>query len=126
MITFKHTGDFKMTTRFFSRMTGGQYLLNAIKKYGQIGCDALAAATPVDTGLTAESWEFAIEVGQGSVSLIWSNTNENKSLNIVYLLVYGHGTGTGGWVQGRDFITPAIEPVMDQIVEAVWREVKSA
>jgi len=126
MIKFKHTGDFKVTTKFLNKMSDGRYLLNTINKYGQQGVDALAAATPVRTGLTANSWGFKIEVNSRSVSLIWTNSSNNKTVNIVYLLVYGHGTGTGGWVEGHDFITPAIEPIMNEIVDAVWKEVKSA
>lgn len=125
-IKFSHKGDFKKTTKFLTYMSKGDYLKNALQQYGQMGVEALAAATPVDTGVTAASWAFKIEVGKGSLSLIWTNSSNNKSISIVYLLVYGHGTGTGGWVEGRDFITPAIQPIMDGLVDKIWREVKSA
>lgn len=125
-IKFSHKGDFKKTTKFLTYMSKGDYLKNALQQYGQMGVEALAAATPVDTGVTAASWAFKIEVGKGSLSLIWTNSSNNKSISIVYLLVYGHGTGTGGWVEGRDFITPSIQPIMDGLVDKIWREVKSA
>ena len=125
-IKFSHKGDFKKTTKFLTYMSKGDYLKNALQQYGQMGVEALAAATPVDTGVTAASWAFKIEVRKGSLSLIWTNSSNNKSISIVYLLVYGHGTGTGGWVEGRDFITPAIQPIMDGLVDKIWREVKSA
>lgn len=126
VVTFKHSGDFKKTTKFLSFVSKGDYIKKVIMQYGQKGVEALASATPVDTGVTAVSWSFECEVNGGTVSLIWKNSSENKSISIVYLLVNGHGTGTGGWVEGRDFITPAIEPIMNEIVEKVWEEVKSA
>ena len=129
-VSLKQTGDFKKTTQFLNFISKGNYLKKTLERYGKMGVDALASATPVDTGLTASSWGFEIEVSGGSVSLIWTNDRENEKgrykVNIVYLLVNGHGTGTGGWVEGRDFITPAIEPVMKEIIEKVWEEVKSA
>ena len=126
VVTFKHSGDFNKTTKFLNFISKSDYIKKVIMQYGQKGVEALASATPVDTGLTAASWGFECEINGGSVSLVWTNTSENKSISIVYLLVNGHGTGTGGWVEGRDFITPAIEPVMNEIVEKVWKEVKSA
>lgn len=126
VVTFKHSGDFNKTTKFLNFVSKSDYIKKIIMQYGQRGVEALASATPVKTGLTAASWGFECEVNGGNVSLIWTNTSENKSISIVYLLVNGHGTGTGGWVEGRDFITPAIEPIMNEIVEKVWREVKSA
>lgn len=126
VVNFKHSGDFNKTTKFLNFVSKGDYLKNALQKYGQMGVEALASATPVDTGITAASWSYEIEVTGGTVAINWKNSSNNKSISIVYLLVNGHGTGTGGWVEGRDFITPAIEPVMNEIIDQVWKEVKSA
>ena len=126
IVEFKHHGDFKNTTKFLTFISKGEWLKNILTKYGNKGVEALAAATPVDSGLTAASWGFQIGVRDDGISLNWTNSNENKSISIVYLLVNGHGTGTGGWVEGRDFITPAIQPIMDEIVEKIWKEVESA
>lgn len=126
LVKFSHKGDFNRTTKFLNFVSKGDYLKKTLERYGQMGVDALAAATPVDTGVTAASWAFKVEVGNGDVTLVWTNSSNNKSISIVYLLVNGHGTGTGGWVEGRDFISPAILPVMDAIVDKIWKEVKSA
>ena len=84
---------------------------------------ALASATPVETGETANSWHYEVERGGGGARLVFTNTHINKGVNIAIILQYGHGTGTGGWVEGRDYINPAIQPVFDKIVESLWREV---
>ena len=88
-----------------------------------MGVDALAAATPVDTGKTAASWTYEIEKKNGSYSIVWLNTNVNKYVNIALILQYGHGTRNGGYVKGRDYINPAIQPIFDKIAEDAWREV---
>ena len=124
-ITFTHRGNFKNTGRFLSRMSKGD-IYNALDAYAQIGVEALASATPVDTGLTASSWGYEIEQSRGSHSIIWTNTHNITGTPVVIWLQFGHGTGTGGYVQGRDFINPAIQPVFDQIAEKVWQEVTSA
>ena len=85
--------------------------------------DALRAATPVDTGLTSESWYYEIQNGRDSVSLVFHNSNVNKGVPIALILQFGHGTGTGGWVQGRDYINPAIQPILDDLAEKAWLEV---
>ena len=84
---------------------------------------ALASATPVESGQTASSWYYEIEQSAGSTTIRFNNSNINKGVPIAIILQYGHGTGTGGWVQGRDYINPAIQPVFDRIVQEVWREV---
>lgn len=126
VVSFTHKGDFKKTTKFLAFVSRGNWLKQCLMKYGQKGVDVLSEATPVDTGITANSWSYSIEVDGGSLGISWNNTSNNKSISIVYLLVNGHGTGTGGWVEGRDFVTPSIQPVMDQIVNDLWEEVKSA
>ena len=125
MITFKHRGDFKKTERFLNAMTGRSYL-NALEKYGQIGVEALAAATPVDSGKTAQSWTYEIERTPEKTTIAWLNTNVNDGVNIAVILQYGHGTGTGGYVQGRDYINPAMRPIFDNIATQAWKEVTMA
>ena len=125
MLKIKQRGDFSKTKRFFNKMLGRQYL-NSLEKYGQAGVDALRSATPVDSGVTADSWTFEIERTETKTSLSWLNTNRNDGVNIAIILQYGHGTGTGGYVQGLDYINPAIKPIFDQIGDAVWKEVTNA
>ena len=125
MITFRQHGDFSKTTKFFERA------LNVIKlgeldKYGRMGVQALAEATPKDTGKTASSWKYEIVRSGGSATIQWYNTNENKGVNIAVILQYGHGTRNGGYVKGRDYINPAIRPVFDEIADSAWKEITLA
>lgn len=122
MISFKHRGNFNHIERFFNRVQGKGYL-NILDKYGQMGVDALAAATPVETGKTAASWSYEIEHSSDRTTISWLNTNVNKNVNIAVILQYGHGTGTGGYVQGRDYINPAMRPIFDSIAQEAWEEV---
>lgn len=123
MISFRSKGDFSKATRYFEQLSKISNLEQVLSKYGQMGVSALASATPTDTGLTASSWYYEIEHQNGGVSLSFKNSNINKGVNIAVILQYGHGTGTGGWVVGRDYINPAIQPVFDKIAEDAWREV---
>lgn len=122
MIRFKHSGDFKHTEAFFKNATR-QSPESILQKYGQAGVDALAAATPKDTGATAASWSYEIVATRSGYSIYWSNSNENRGVNIALILQYGHGTGTGGYVKGIDYINPAIRPIFDEIANAAWKEV---
>ena len=124
MITFNQKGDFSNIEKSLSKMKQGarQEILD---KYGRIGVDALSAATPVASGLTAASWYYEIQNGSSGSSITFLNSNLNKGVNIALILQYGHGTGTGGWVQGRDYINPAIKPVFDQLADEVWKEVSN-
>lgn len=122
MISFVHKGNFKNTEKFFDRIMHRSYK-DILASYGERGVKALAAATPKDTGRTADSWTYSIEEGKGTVSIVWSNTNVNKGLNIAVLLQYGHGTRNGGYVQGRDYINPALQPLFDEIANKAWEEV---
>lgn len=122
MISFVHKGNFKNTEKFFDRIMHRSYK-DILASYGERGVKALAAATPKDTGKTADSWTYSIEEGKGTVSIVWSNTNVNKGLNIAVLLQYGHGTRNGGYVQGRDYINPALQPLFDEIANKAWEEV---
>lgn len=122
MITITQKGDWKKTERYLTRLTEVQ-LSAILHKYGQVGVDALAVATPLDTGLTATSWYYEIIQRKGYSSIRWHNSNVVAGRPIAILLQYGHGTGTGGYVQGRDYIMPAIRPIFDQIADDAWKEV---
>lgn len=122
MITFRQKGDFSKLTRYLERVKESVKLGN-LDKYGREGVAALASATPIESGKTASSWYYKIENSNGSATISFYNSNANKGVPIAIILQYGHGTGTGGWVQGRDYINPAIQPVFDRIAEEAWREV---
>lgn len=124
LATFTHRGNFNKIEKFLNKVSNRSYL-NVLDRYGQMGVEALAASTPIDSGETAKSWTYEIERGRGTTTISWLNTNENKGVNIAVILQYGHGTGTGGYVQGRDYINPAMRPVFDKIAEEAWREVTS-
>ena len=125
MIRFTHRGNFNHVEKFLNRVSGQEYL-NVLDACGQMGVEALRAATPVDSGKTASSWTYEIEHGADTTGIHWLNTNENKGVNIAIILQYGHGTGTGGYVQGRDYINPAMKPVFDTIADEVWKVVTSS
>lgn len=122
MITIRHKGDFSKLDRYFERVKEAAKL-GVLDKYGREGVAALASATPVDSGLTASSWYYEIERSNGRVSITFNNSNVNKGVPIAIILQLGHGTGTGGWVQGRDYINPAIQPIFDRIADDAWKEV---
>lgn len=122
MVTLTSTGDFSKLTGFFNRCLEAVNL-GILDKYGRIGVEALAAATPVDTGRTAQSWEYKIKHTDTGASLEFWNYNINDGVPIALILQYGHGTGTGGWVDGRDYINPALRPVFDGILNDVWKEI---
>lgn len=122
MISFKQTGDFRKTEKFFEKAKRMEFYKH-LDKYAQLGVQALAEATPIDSGETAASWSYELEVNNKSASITWINSNTNKGENIAILIQYGHGTGTGGYVQGRDYINPAMRDVFDKIIEGIWKEV---
>ena len=122
MISFRHKGDFSKFTRFMERAKESVHL-GDLDKYGREGVAALASATPVDSGLTAKSWSYKIERTKGSTTISFYNSNIQNGVPIAVILQYGHGTRNGGWVQGRDYINPAIRPVFDKIANDAWREV---
>lgn len=124
MITFESKGNFEKTRGFLNKIKNRkQYQI--LEKYGQMGVDALSAATPVRSGLTASSWQYNIEQSKTGATISFSNTNVNEGVNIAIILQYGHGTGWGGYVQGIDYINPAIAPVFQQMADEVWKEVTS-
>ena len=122
MITFRQKGDFSKLTRFLEKAKE-VVRLGDLDKYGREGVAALASATPVDTGLTASSWRYEIQHGNDSVSITFYNDNIQNGVPIAIILQYGHGTRNGGYVQGRDYINPAIKPIFDKITEDAWKEV---
>lgn len=121
MISISHKGDFKKTNSFLEYLRDKR-MYDKLDKYAQEGVEALAAATPVDSGRTADSWTYEIERSDTRITIRWLNTNVNKGVPIAIILQYGHGTGTGGYVEGRDYINPALRPVFDDISENVWKE----
>lgn len=122
MITFRHKGDFSNLTRYLEK-TKNPIPNRILEMYGREGVTALASATPVDSGQTANSWDYQIVRSKGGVSIQFFNTNIQNGVPIAIILQYGHGTGTGGWVQGRDYINPAIQPIFDKLANEAWREV---
>lgn len=124
MIRIKQRGNFNNTERFFKRAQKMDFFRN-LEKYAREGVTALASATPVDSGETAASWDYEIQKGNGKVSIYWTNSNINDGVPIAVILQYGHGTNGGGYVQGRDYINPAIRPIFDKIAENAWKEVTS-
>ena len=123
MISFRQQqSSFSKLTRYLEGLKE-TVKLGDLDRYGREGVAALASATPVDSGLTASSWYYEIEHSNGSVKLVFKNSNIQNGVPIAIILQYGHGTGTGGWVEGRDYINPAIQPIFDKIVEEAWREV---
>ena len=125
MITIRQKGDFKLTTAFFKRMKEKPYL-KVLNKFGEEGVRALSSATPKDSGLTSMSWSYRIEHDKNSTRIVWTNSNVVKGAPIAILLQYGHGTRNGGYVQGRDYINPALRPIFDKIANDAWKEVTRA
>lgn len=122
MIRFTHKGDFSKTTKFLSRAKNS-VRFSDLEKYAKKGVEALASATPIDSGKTASSWGYEISNEKGLISIAFTNSNIQDNVPIAIIIQYGHGTGTGGWVEGRDYINPAIQPIFDEIVNDLWREV---
>ena len=125
MISFRQKGDFSKLSRYIEKAREAAKV-GILDKYGREGVAALASATPVKTGKTASSWVYEIKRQNGSVSIVFKNTNIVNGVPIAIILQYGHGTGTGGWVEGRDYINPAIQPIFDEIANKAWREVTKA
>lgn len=122
MINIRQKGDFKNLSSFLEK-TKEKLNLGLLDKYGREGVAALQAATPKDTGKTSESWYYKIERKNGSVSLTFHNSNQNKGVPIAIILQYGHATRNGGYVEGVDYINPALRPIFDKIAEEAWKEV---
>lgn len=123
MITIRQRGDFKNLTSFLERSKEA-FNLGILDKYGRQGVAALKASTPKDTGKTADSWYYRINRNNGTVSLSFHNSNMNKGVPIAIILQYGHATGNGGYVEGVDYINPALQPVFQKLADEAWKEVK--
>lgn len=123
MITIESKGDFSKTFKFLDKLTKQDLQMKVLEKYGQQGVAALAAATPVDTGLTASSWSYDIKRTKDQITISWNNSNIHRGVNIAIILQYGHATRNGGFVAGRDYINPAIRPIFDKMSSEAWEEV---
>jgi hypothetical protein len=126
VITYTLGGSTQRTRDFLTKMQSPEQLYSDLATIAQRGVVALQLATPKDTGLTAASWSYEIEIQGPKVTISWLNTNKNGEAHVAVLLQYGHGTGTGGYVAGRDYINPALQPVFDDIADSVWKKVTSA
>lgn len=122
MISFRQKGDFSKVTRYLEKAKN-TFSVSNLDRYGREGVAALASATPVETGLTAKSWYYEIKKTNGLITITFFNSNVQKGVPIAVILQYGHGTRNGGWVQGRDYINPAIQPIFDRIAKDAWEEV---
>lgn len=122
LIKFRHKGGFKNVEKFFKRVGSGNYE-SGIEHYAQMGVDALKAATPTQSGETASSWFYTITREEGHLTIEWDNSNVNDHVNIALILQLGHGTGTGGYFSGVDYINPALKPIFDEIATQIWKEV---
>lgn len=122
MITFRQKGDFSRLSRFLERAKETVHM-GDLDRYGREGVAALASATPVDSGLTASSWYYEIVRTKDGATISFKNSNINKGVPIAIILQYGHATRNGGWVEGRDYINPAIQPIFDRLANDAWKEV---
>lgn len=125
MITIRQKGDFSKLTKYLNKVSKAADIRN-LDKYGQRGVAALSSATPKDTGLTASSWSYEVVQSKQSISIEFHNTNIQNGIPIAIILQYGHATKNGGWIEGRDYINPAIQPIFDEIVAEAWKEVTKA
>jgi hypothetical protein len=126
MIRVKHRGDLNKTLKFLKHISKHSYM-HILQKYGEEGARALAEATPKDSGLTAASWGYEITQSKNGLKITWTNSHMGDGwFPVALMLQYGHGTGTGGWIEGRDYINPAVRPIFDKMADAVWREVTNA
>ena len=123
MIRFKQHGDFKKTRMFFDRCRDVVGASSIYDKYGQMGVDALRAATPKDTGKTSESWDYKVTKLPAGVQIVWTNSNRVNGVPIAIILEYGHATRNGGYVQGIDYINPALTPIFNELADKLWKEV---
>lgn len=121
-IIIKHRGSFKNTERLFQKMSKFE-IFSILDKYGRMGVDALSSATPINSGKTSSSWDYLVEKTDSGYEIVWTNNNVNDGVNIALILQTGHGTGTGGYVKGIDYINPVLKPIFDSLAEEAWQEV---
>lgn len=124
-ISISTSGSFAKTEAFLKKMSNLD-ISGILRSAGQQGVNALASATPTDSGLAASSWDFQVSGGKGGATITWTNTDVESGFPVAIMLQFGYGTGTGGYVAGRDYINPAMKPVFDQIADKVWKVVTSA
>jgi hypothetical protein len=122
MIQVTSVGNFNKTLSYLDFLKSGKVFAD-FSRYGRIGVNALSGATPVESGETANAWTYEVEHSRERHAIYWYNNHVEDGVNIAVIIQYGHGTGTGGYVQGRDYINPAIRPIFDQILNDVWRQV---
>lgn len=122
MISLKSKGDFKKTEKFLKKSLGRDWM-SVLDKFGQKGVDALRANTPIDSGETKNSWSYEIIQNGSRISIYWKNSNINQGVNIAVILQYGHGTRTGGWVEGKDYINPALKLIFDELADSAWKAI---
>jgi hypothetical protein len=122
IIKIKHSGSFKKVERLLDKAPAIKYKI-ILDKYGQMGVNALASATPVDSGLTADSWDYKVSMNKGSSTITWINKNTKTGIPVAILLQYGHGTRNGGYVQGHDYINPALRHIFNQFADEAWKEI---
>ena len=122
-ISFRHKGDFSKLDKYLNEVRKAVRKDTIFDKYGRAGVAALSSATPVETGLAAQSWYYEVEQSSSSVRIVFYNSDVENGFPVAIMLQYGHGTGTGGWVEGRDYVNPAIQPIFDKIAEDAWKEV---
>lgn len=124
MIRIRHKGSFQKTKKFLNHAANPN-IQTILERYAKMGVDALSSATPIDSGLTAQSWDYEIRTLKNGFEVVWTNSNVVDGASIALLLQYGHATGNGGYVEGRDYINPALRPVFDQLADNAWKEVTS-
>ena len=124
IISFKTKGDYKKTYKMFHTIIERHYI-RKLRRFGEVGVNALASATPKDSGETAKSWSYEIQETSGRLGIYWKNNNFNDGVNIAVILQYGHGTNNGGYVEGIDYINPAIRPIFQRMAEEAWKEIIS-
>lgn len=120
IVYFTEKGDFKRTERWFMKLAGDKGIRHVLEKYGQKGVEALSLATPKDTGKTAASWSYEVIQNDGEIDVVWKNSNINRGVNIALILQYGHGTRNGGYVQGIDYINPALRSIFKNMADEAW------
>lgn len=123
MISVSSKGSFKNTEDFLKRVSEKKSLYSDLNRYGDLGVRALSKATPRDFGTTSESWGYEILEGRTGPGIAWYNTHVDDGVNVAIIIQYGHGTGTGGYVIGRDYINPAMRPLFDKIADEIWKKV---
>lgn len=125
MITIKHNGDFKKAEKFLKTMNKRDYMAT-LRRYGEQGVAALREATPKDSGITADSWSYEIKKDNKGYTIYWNNSSINRGINIALLIQYGHATGSGAYIEGIDYINPALKQTLSDMANELWREVEQA